>query len=447
MTKHRPEPGAKENPAEPFLRSRARQHGKSEPSPISSLYADESAKELYPDRPQGEAFVRQAMDTLEATIQFAALVIAIDIAPGNENTVASGDASACRRAVSQTLDDFGAQKPVLWGVLEDLQLGCFTPDADAATGRRLARQIKQSLADRCEQTVTIGIADFPCLDFRKDQVVDNARKALEHARFFGPDSLVVFDAISLNISADRLYDAGDIDGAVDEFKKALALDPHDANIHNSLGVCYGASGDLPQALQAFTTAIELDPGEPFALYNAGLVSKMTGNHKEALEYFLRADSRPGERFEIALQIGRLYLDMDIPDSARPHLERAVRTCPDSVPALAALGDCYSALQLPQDAVSTYKKALRRNANDATSLSGLGWLYHGLGKNREIALLFCRQSVDIAPTNGLYRQRLGDLLAHGDHLPEALEQYRKATELGWDATEVIAEVQNRLSGKP
>ena len=30
-------------------------------------------------------------------------------------------------------------------------------------------------------------------------------------------------------------------------------------------------------------------------------------------------------------------------------------------------------------------AIRRNANDATSLSGLGWLYHGLGKNREIAL--------------------------------------------------------------
>jgi tetratricopeptide (TPR) repeat protein len=447
MTKRRLEPVEEKNPAEAFLRSRARQQGPSEPSRTSSPPAGETAEQLAPDRPHGEAFVHQATEALQTSTRFTALVIAVDSDSPVELSDPSGDDGSCRLAVTRVLAEIAPQLPVLWGVLEDPLLGCFLPDADAAAGRRFARQIKQSLADRCSQTMTIGIAEFPCLDYRKDQVLDNARKALEHARFFGPDSLVSFDAISLNISGDRMYDAGDIEGAVEEFKKALALDPHDANIHNSLGVCYGVSGDLPQALQSFTTAIELDPAEPLALYNAGLVSKMTGNRKEALEYFLRADSRPGERYEIALQIGRLYLDMDIPESARAHLERAVHACPDSAPALAALGDCYGALKLTEDAISTYKKALRRNANDAASLSGLGWLYHRIGKNRDIALLFCRQSIDIAPGNGLYRRRLGDLLLQEDRLAEALEQYRKAAELGFDANDAIAEVQNRLARQP
>ena len=446
MTKRRVVSGADGNPPQPFLRSRAGRHGRSDQSPISGRHPGEASAALRPDRPHGEAFVREAMDALGRSIRFAALVITIDSELSEQSPGESGDENACRLAVCQSLDEIGPQLPVFWGVLEDLQLGCFLPDADADAARRLARQIKQSLADRCSQTVTIGIAEFPCLDFRKDQVLDCARKAVAHARFFGPDSLVVFDAISLNISADRLYDAGDIDGAVAEFTKALQLDPDDANIHNSLGVCFGIKGDLSQALQEFTTAIDLDPGEPLALYNAGLVSKMNGNRKQALEYFLRADSRPGERFEIALQIGRLYLDMDIADSARPHLERAAQACPDSAPALAALGDCYRALDMTQDAINTYKKALRRNANDAASLSGLGWLYHTLGKNREIALLFCRQSVDIAPADGLYRRRLGDLLLQTGSLAEALEEYQRAAALGFDAAEAIAEVQGRLSRK-
>ena len=445
MTKQRLEPSADSNAAEQFLRSRARQKSTAGPDRVPSPKTPvEETAALAPDRPQGKAFVRQAMDALQQSTKFATMVIAVDSPADAEEGDTSDAGAACQLEVSGCLEDVSPQLPVLWGALEHAQLGCFLPDADAGAGRRLARQIKQSLTERCEQTVTIGIAEYPCLDFGKDQILANAQKALEHARFFGPDSLVVFDAISLNISADRLYDAGDIDAAVKEFKKALQLDPDDANIHNSLGVCYGVSGNLEKALKEFTTAIDLDPGEPLSLYNAGLVSKMAGNHKDALDYFLRADSQPGERFEIALQIGRLYLDMDLPDSARPHLERAVQACPDSAPALSALGDCYSALDLPDDAIKTYKKALRRNANDAASLSGLGWLYHSLGKNRDIALLFCRQSVEIAPANGLYRQRLGDLLLQTDNLAEALDQYQSAAELGMDASSAIAEVQDRLS---
>ena len=246
MTKHRLETGTDKNPAEPFLRSRVRQRGKPDRKRIPDLPADGTAEALYPDRPHGDAFVQQAMTALQKSTRFAVLVIAVDAELPEGTLGESADANACRQAIYQVLDQMVPQLPVIWGVLENLQLGCFLPDADADAGRRLARQVKQSLAERCRQTVTIGIADYPCLDFRKEQILDNARKALEHARFFGPDSLVAFDAISLNISADRLYDAGDIDAAVAEFHRALQLDAGDANIHNSLGVCYGVTGDLSQ---------------------------------------------------------------------------------------------------------------------------------------------------------------------------------------------------------
>ena len=195
MTTRRMQPMDDDSTAQQFLRSRARQHGKSDPSKTAPPRAGDTAEELVDGRPQGKEFIHHAMAALADASQFAALVISVDsTAPGAESD-ACADARTCRLAVSRTLEELTANRPALWGKLEDLQLGCFLSDANADTGQRFARQIKQSLADGCSQTVTIGVADFPCLDYRKDQVLDNACKALEHARFFGPDSLVVFAVV------------------------------------------------------------------------------------------------------------------------------------------------------------------------------------------------------------------------------------------------------------
>jgi len=293
-------------------------------------------------------------------------------------------------------------------------------------------------------SVTIGIAGYPTIDFPKNRILDNARKALDHAAFFGPGSVVCFDAVSLNISGDQYYQEDDIEGAVEEFQKALELDPVDVNVHNSLGVCYGVRGDYRKAAAAFETATRLDPSEPMSRHNQGLVYLMAeGDREKALDYFLKADAIGDEIFEVAFQIGKLYLELEKPEKGKGYLEKAAAIRPSSGIARRYLGDCYEVLGMTETAVSAYKSAVKQNPNDAEALSALGFLLDRIGENSEIVATFYNHSVEIAPENGLFRYRLGTLhLKEGD-LEQALAAFRKARELGHDSTRAIERILDRM----
>jgi tetratricopeptide (TPR) repeat protein len=317
----------------------------------------------------------------------------------------------------------------LWGLLDGGHFLLFFPHRDAADGLRLAARIQEQLAARGPHSATAGAADFPLLGYSRAQVVDNALKAADHAAFYGPGGRAAFDAVSLNISGDRLYAEGNVPGAIAEFTLALALDPANVNVHNSLGVCHGIQGHLEAALASFESVMRLDAAEVMAVFNAGLVKMLQGDRPAALALFERAAALNGEMFEIPLAVGKLLLEWGRPAAARPHLEQAALRNPQSTAACRLLGECYGALGLREQAMDAYRRAIRLKPNDAESLSALGVLFEELGENREIALLFCRQSVEIAPENGLYHLRLGRVLQRHGRLQEAQEALQRAAALG------------------
>ena len=253
-----------------------------------------------------------------------------------------------------------------------------------------------------------------------------------------------FDAVSLNISGDQFYQEGDIEGAIGEFNKALELDPENVNVHNSLGVCFGVLEDYAKAAASFAEAARLDPSEPMAVYNQGLIHLMTdGGRKKALDCFLKADALGEEIFEIAFQIGKLYLEMEKPEEGKAYMEKAAAIRPFSSIAHRYLGNCCEAMGMAEAAVSAYKKAVKQNPNDAEALSALGVLLDRAGENSEVVETFYRHSVEIAPENGLFRYRLGTLYLKNDLLDQALAEFRKARELGYDSTRDIDDTREQL----
>ena len=141
-------------------------------------------------------------------------------------------------------------------------------------------------------------------------------KALAHAAFFGPGSRACFDAVTLNISGDCHYDAGDIPAAMADYRNALRLDPRNVNVLNSLGVCFGVRQEFKKALTAFNTAAKIDPHEVLAIYNAGLVHLLQDDKRTALELWLQAAPQGQDIFELNLQIGRRLLEIDQPEKAQ-----------------------------------------------------------------------------------------------------------------------------------
>ena len=238
----------------------------------------------------------------------------------------------------------------------------------------------------------------------------------------------------LNLRADRLYRRGDIESAVTEYKTALLLAPSNLNLHNNLGVCFAALGIFPSALEEFRIASKIDPDEVMPVYNAGLVYLTMGRKETALSHFLEAEKRSGNLFEVSFQIARTCQELNRLKDAADHFEKAIHLRPTSSVSHRLLGECRSGLDQTAEAIAAYRKAVKLNPQDAEAISALGVLFDRSDENPEIALLFCRHSVEIAPENGLFRLRLARLYRKHCRPEEATAEFDAAARLGWHSEE-------------
>lgn len=404
-------------------------------------------QETFPRMPVGEAFQALFDASAAKTERFAVLVIRIDDLDKTLKHFGEHIASGIVARLARIIDAVSKPHATQWGRLNEDRFACFCPDMDEEAAVQVARQIQQRMAVPDEQSVSIGIAVYPFWPFERTTVLANAKKALDHAVFFGPGAVTPFDAVSLNISADKLYQYGDMDGAIEEFERALAVDPKNVNVHNSLGVCHGVRGNFDLAIDAFETAIVLDPEDVMATYNLGLAHLKQGNRDKALELFLEAHGLDGEHPDIACQIGLCYRDMGRTEAALGFLEKAARMTPKWGHVFRALGDCYLEKERPREAVKAYEKAIKRHPTDPKSLSTLGYLYGELGENIEIAIMLCRESTTLDPDNGLFRYRLGKLYLQQQDYEKAIEQLKKAADLGEDCKELLLEAEGAMAWKP
>ena len=391
----------------------------------------------------GSAFVTHATALLEPLLKFATAVVRID-APDATAGQPDDDrprAGKTHQFLAACLAQLEVETGAVWGWLDWDLFGWILPEADSTAALDRVERLRACLADRCCQTVSVGVAVYPCLRFSKSQMLENARKALDHAAFFGSNQSTLFDDVTLNISGDQRYQHGDINGAMEEFKKALALNPDNVNVHNSLGVCYGVMGAYDAALRCFEAALQRLPDDVMALYNAGLTHLMLGHKERALAFLLKAHGLGEPVFEIAFQTGRLYMERGEPAKARPFLTAATRLHPDAGAAWRLLGECLFALDAIAEAVAAYKRAIKSNPGDAESLSALGCLFDRQGENPEITTIFCEQAVDIAPGNGLFHRRLGALYKKQQRYDDALRAFRRACDLGCDVGAEIEQISD------
>ena len=403
----------------------------------------ETVWQAFPDVLRGDEFIRHAMEQVGHMTCFSAMLIRLDGDQRALNSDGNGNNQLKLADVGRVVNGLCKRENGTWGAMDGDSLGCFFPGKNDADALHLAQDIQRQVRERSNGSVSIGVAAYPTGEYKKAQIIENARKALTHASFFGADSRVLFDAVSLNISGDERYQKGDVSGAIDELKNALKLDPENTNVLNSLGVCYGVSGDLDRALVAFRKAIQKDPNEVMALYNAGYVKAMLKETEDALTYYQKAEAVDEDVFEVIFQLGKLYLEQKNLAAAKTYLEKAVRLQPESWIAYFHLAECCEALGVIDEAVAHYETAVKKNPADACALSALGSLYDEKAENPEISTLFCEKACEISPDNGLFQFRLGRVYARQGQPEKALSAFRRAESLGYQAEADVAVAQSEI----
>ncbi len=297
----------------------------------------------------------------------------------------------------------------IWESLDDTSFALvFWDYVKEKNGSRLLCLLKEKISTALKTDILMGVATFPFHTFERGDIPGNALKAIDHAAFFGTNHMIYFDAVSLNISGDRLYQLNHYNRAIREYKRGLEIAPKNINLINSLGVCYGVIGEIDRAKKEFEKAIAINPREVMVIYNIGLIHRINEDEDKAILYLKKAHGIDQNIFEIELLLGHLLFKQERWNMALPHLEAAVRLNQDSSMAFRMKGEILLDKldkKDPQKAGAEFNRAVKLNPSDAVSLSGYAQAMALQKKNLKIALSFANRSVALEPNSLLFKNRL------------------------------------------
>lgn len=132
-------------------------------------------------------------------------------------------------------------------------------------------------------------ADVKSSEGHFDEAEEFIKKALDE-RPHDPEGYVRYASL-LNGMYIRKGDEGIISDAVDQIRRALAIQPDNYNALNTLGYLYINEQNYKGALDSFERAVSLNPKNPVLMYNLGLAYERQGDKEKALDMYERAKEK------------------------------------------------------------------------------------------------------------------------------------------------------------
>jgi tetratricopeptide (TPR) repeat protein len=163
------------------------------------------------------------------------------------------------------------------------------------------------------------------------------------------------------LMAHELVRQRELNGAITNFRKALAADPNLPGIHFELAEALHSSPDLKlraEAEQEYKLAIAVNSSDEKAMSRLGDLRADQGDLDGAATYYKQALKLQPDDADAALGLARVYTEKNDPASALPLLEQVTTVDPTNVLAHYRLSAVYRKLNRPEDAkreLDTYQK--------------------------------------------------------------------------------------------
>jgi len=108
--------------------------------------------------------------------------------------------------------------------------------------------------------------------------------------------------------ASSYSNAHQYDKALENYQKAIALDPSNADLHNALGNVYAQTNKIPEAQAEFQKSAELNPsGAARAYFNLGAIFYNTGKMDEAAQAFKKSTEIDPKNADAYALLGRALM--------------------------------------------------------------------------------------------------------------------------------------------
>jgi len=254
--------------------------------------------------------------------------------------------------------------------------------------------------------VKIGITNYPLLDLSRLETIRSSIDSLEHALLLPPPKIAIFNSITFNLRADKLFIKGDIYLAIQEYKRSVMMDSRNHIALNSLGVCYAKIGDFINALKMFKQALGVKNLATY-FYNLGSVYMKLGDLNRAEKTFLKCIEIDKTHVFAMIRLAQICELKGQFDLAQNWLNRID---PNEYPYLyTLLGNLYLKRDQYEMAKRYLESAIRLNPNDASAIFLLGKIYIEKLNDRNTGLSLIKRSVHLKPERISYRTYLKSIL--------------------------------------
>ncbi len=168
--------------------------------------------------------------------------------------------------------------------------------------------------------------------------------------------------------------AGDLQGAMQDYNKAIEVEPDSAEAYNNLGLALEESGQLAQARTQYQAAIRSNPKMAVAFFNLGNLDMKEEHLDEAIMNLEKATALQPARFGVAnANKGYVLMKMGRPSEAVTAFRQAVTAGRSDAELHNAMGAALAHLGRAEEAMVEFRQALALNPNDPIALENVRML--------------------------------------------------------------------------
>jgi tetratricopeptide (TPR) repeat protein len=229
---------------------------------------------------------------------------------------------------------------------------------------------------------------------------------------------------ALSNLAGAYFERGQIEKALQYYKRAIELCPDFAVSYNGLGSLYLKTGQPEKALNVLKKAVQLNPTYVDAINNLGIACLATGALEAALTYFRRTTELSPYYYKGYYNMGMVLIKKKELSKAIEALKKSIAINPSYIQAYLNLGIAYAMNGDLDKAENCFRQVIKINHLEVSAYNNLGLLYYKKGLfNKAIEVLM--QALEIAPDNKKTHYNLAFVYRAMGMVDKAKEHFRKA----------------------
>jgi tetratricopeptide (TPR) repeat protein len=222
--------------------------------------------------------------------------------------------------------------------------------------------------------------------------------------------------------------AGDLAGAVPEYRQFLKLHPEATAIHSNLGAALAGLGRFEEAVGEYKTALKQSPALPGTRLNLALAYYKMGRIADAATQLARVHAEDPPNSQATLLLADCYLRMGQDKNVIRVLQPAEREHPDDLAIAYMLGTAYIHDKQVEPGQILVDRILRN------------------GDSAEAHLMLGSAKMNVADFAGA-RDEFAKAVALNANLPQVHVLYAKALQLTGDSDQSLAEYKAELAVDP